>query len=86
MKNCRLDHLLLLLGGVRRSNSFLFANSCDLFCIMVMSSYEQAIDTINKHLSAPLISRLGSGRRACVVQIDLLFRISPCDDCLACIG
>ena len=52
---------------------------------MVMSSYEHAIDTINKHLSAPLISRLGSGRRACVVQIDLLFRISPCDDCLACI-
>ena len=50
---------------------------------MVMSSYEQAIDTIIKHLSAPLISRLGVGRRACVVQIDLFFRISAYDDCLA---
>lgn len=70
---------------MRESDCVQCANSCDLFRHMVMSSYEHAIDTINKHLSAPLISRLGSGRRACVVQIDLLFRISPCDDCLACI-
>ena len=58
---------------------------CDLIPVMVMSSYEQANDTIIKHLSAPLISRLGVGRRACVVQIDLFFRISAYDDCLALI-